>query len=156
MTQLPAHSSLSSLTSAFSRSRDPELSDLLGTHDGLFAGPWWLRYPAPFVIKVIGMPGWCGKTFRRSSVDTMLIGDNLVRAADGQIKPSVPITARIGTARLDRRPAIIIDYPDTASWPLRNITDEVRPLDDDTLLGLTYGIPAAPSTGAPFILRHHL
>lgn len=156
MTPVHPHSSLSALTAAFSRARDPELSDLVGTHDGVFAGPWWLRYPAPHVIRLIGMPGWCGKTFRHSDVSTLLTGENLVRGADGQTQPSVPITARIGLSRLDRRPAIIIDYPRSASWPMRNITDELRPVDDHTLLGLTYGIPATPATGAPFILRRHL
>jgi hypothetical protein len=33
------------------------------------------------------------------------------------------------------------------------VNDELRPLDDDTLLGLSFGLPLAPRGGAPFILN---
>lgn len=99
------------------------------------------------------MPGWCGKTLRLSDDDSLLIGENRSRGADGQISASIPIAAHIGIARLDRRPALIVDYPHTAPWPWRHVTDELRPIDEHTLLGLTYGIPATPPAGVPFLLH---
>jgi hypothetical protein len=152
MTSLPANSSLFTLATAFSRARDPELADLLGTHDGSFAGPWWLRWAAPITVNLTGMAGWCGKALRPSGADT-LVGENRSRGADGTVSASIPITARLGIARLDQRPAIIVDYPHTAPWPWRHVTDELRPLDGHTLLGLTYGIPATPPAGVPFLLH---
>ena len=63
------------------------------------------------------------------------------------------MTARIGPSRLDGKPAIIVSYPKDARSPWRRATDELRALDDKTLLGLTWGIPGAPKSGTPFVLR---
>lgn len=151
MTPVTGNGSLKALTQAFSRAADPRLSDLLGTHKGAFAGPWWLRCPAPLLMRVTGMPDWVGKTLRPTDNDTVITGENLIRAGE-TLTISIPITARLGVARLDRRPAIIVSYPRNAPWPWHHVTDELRPLDEHTLLGLTYGIPATPRAGAPFLL----
>ncbi|WP_067897516.1 hypothetical protein [Nocardia vaccinii] len=148
------HSSLHELTTAFANARHPRLSDLLGAHDGSFAGPLWLRLPAPLLLAATGMAGWCGKSFQNTRDAHVIAGHNLARRG-GRIVESIPITAQIARARSDNGPALIVSYPPDAAWPWRHVTDELRPVDDHTLLGLTYGIPATPPAGAPFLLRRH-
>jgi len=63
------------------------------------------------------------------------------------------MTARIAPSRVDGRPALVITYPSDARWPHRLVNDELRPLDELTLLGLSFGLPLAPRGGAPFILH---
>jgi hypothetical protein len=152
MSAIEASAGLDQLTAAFSRARDPWLDDLLGTHRGSFAGPWWLRLAASWTVRLTGMGPWCGKTLHRSGDDAVLEGANLIRRGQ-RVIASIPVSAHLGLARLDHGPAIIVDYPPTAPWPWRHVTDELRPLDNTTLLGLTYGIPATPPTGAPFLLH---
>jgi hypothetical protein len=154
MSTIDAAAGLAELTAAFSRTRDPQLADLLGTHHGSFAGPWWLRGAAPVIVRLTGMGPWCGKTLHRTSDDAVFEGANLIRRGQ-RVVASMPISAHLGLARLDHRPAIIVDYPPTAPWPWCQVTDELRPLDQTTLLGLTYGIPATPPAGAPFLLHRN-
>jgi hypothetical protein len=59
----------------------------------------------------------------------------------------------LAPSRVDGRPALVIRYPPDARWPHRRVTDELRPLDEDTLLGLSFGLPLAPMGGAPFLLH---
>jgi hypothetical protein len=63
------------------------------------------------------------------------------------------MTAEIAPSRVDRRATILIRYPPDARWPHHRVNDELRPLDDRTLLGLSFGLPLAPRGGAPFILH---
>ena len=60
--------------------------------------------------------------------------------------------AHIGPSRVDGRPALVVKYPSDARWPLNRVTDELRPLDDRTLVGLSFGLPLAPRAGVPFVL----
>lgn len=149
--QFQPNGSLSSLVEAFLNAAPPKLSMLIGDHKGEFAGPLWVRGPAPLLCALTGMRGWCGKTFKEVGPDT-LSGFNLVRAGSG-VANSIPISARIAAARLDGRSALLVEYPSDAPFPWCRVTDELRPVGNGILLGLTYGIPGTPSEGAPFILR---
>lgn len=160
--------SMSALREAFRNAAEPTLADLVGTHEGEFIGPAWLRAAGPVMTRLGRMQGWCGKRFApiEDSLDeggpdggrpdggrqAHLVGVNLVRSG-GQVSDSVPITAAIGPSRLDRRPALIVGYPVDAPFPWPRVTDELRPLGDGVLLGMTFGIPASPPNGAPFLLR---
>jgi hypothetical protein len=104
-------------------------------------------------MSLTGMHGWWGKQFRpRAGAGDALEGENLVRRR-GRLVESIPMTARLAPSRVDGRTAIVIRYPPDARWPHRMVTDELRPLDDHTLLGLSFGLPLAPRAGAPFILQ---
>jgi hypothetical protein len=99
------------------------------------------------------MAGWWGKQFRApASGGDSLEGENLLLRR-GRLVESIPMRAHIGPSRVDGRPALVVKYPADARWPHRRVTDELRPLDDNTLLGLSFGLPFAPRKGAPFILR---
>jgi hypothetical protein len=129
----------------------PELRALVGTHEAEFAG--WLRLGGPLAMRLTGMPGWWGKRFRGPAGDGIsLEGENLLRR-HGHLVEAIPMTARIEASRVDGRPAIVVTYPPDARWPHRRVTDELRPLGEHTLLGLSFGLPLAPRDGAPFILH---
>jgi hypothetical protein len=129
----------------------PELAALVGSHEARFAG--WLRLGGPLAMRLTGMPGWWGKRFRPPAADgDSLEGENLLRRG-GQLVPSIPMRATIAPSRVDGKSALLITYPPDARWPHRRVNDELRPLDEGTLLGLSFGLPLAPRGGAPFILH---
>ncbi|MEU4317782.1 hypothetical protein AB0F85_05215 [Nocardia fluminea] len=148
-----ARAELRTVYAAFRAAPAPRLSDLVGDHEGQFAGPLWLRSCGPLTVAVTGMRGWCGKSFTEpDDSDVYLRGVNLVRRR-GTIEPSIPITAQIGASRVDGEPALIVSYPATARFPWNRVTDELRPFGSRRLLGLTFGIPGGPAGGAPFVLH---
>jgi cholesterol oxidase len=55
---------------------------------------------------------------------------------------------------MDGQSGVTLVYPNTARWPLPWIVDELRPLDEHTLLGMTMlnrlGLHRLP---APFLLH---
>ena len=143
--------SVASLQEAFRRAQAPELAMLIGDHEAEFAG--WLRLGGPLAMRLTGMPGWWGKRFRvPADGGETLGGENLLRRR-GRLVESIPMTARIAPSRVDGRPALVITYLPDARWPHRLVNDELRPLDELTLLGLSFGLPLAPRGGAPFILH---
>jgi hypothetical protein len=143
--------SVRSLQRAFRDAPAPELGALVGNHEARFAG--WLRVGGPLAMRLTGMPGWWGKRFRTpAGDDDLLEGENLLLRG-GRLVESIPMRARIGSSRVDGRPALLISYPPDARWPHRRVNDELRPLDEGTLLGLSFGLPLAPRGGAPFILH---
>ena len=142
--------SLRAISEAFRAAPAPTLDALVGEHEGEAVGPLWLTAPAPLTLWLTGMGGWCGKTFQSGGDE--IAGTNRVRR-NGKVESSIPMTARIGASRIDGKPAIIVSYPKDARFPWRRVTDELRPLNDDTLLGLTWGIPGGPASGTPFLLR---
>jgi hypothetical protein len=150
MTELKSNPSVRDLQRAFREAPEPQLDALAGTHEAQFAG--WLRVGGPLAMGVTGMPGWWGKRFRPAGDGDSLEGENVLRRR-GDLVASIPMTAQIGPSRVDGRAAILIDYPADARWPHRRVRDELRPLDENTLLGLSFGLPLAPRGGAPFILH---
>jgi hypothetical protein len=151
MSELNTKGSVRALRRAFRTAPAPELAALVGEHEAEFAG--WLRVGGPLAMRLTGMPGWWGKRFRvPAGGGERLEGENLVRRR-GRLVESIPMTAQLGPSRVDGRPALVINYPPDARWPHRHVTDELRPLDQRTLLGLSFGLPLAPRGGAPFILH---
>lgn len=150
---LDPHASLSELRTAFRSARPPALSALVGDFHGSVIGPAWMRRSAPLLFRLTGMGAWCGKRFDApESGEELLFGENRIRR-NGKRVSSVPMRARIGASRVDHRPALIVTYFPEAPWPWRGVTDELRPYDDTTLVGLTFGIPGTPRGGAAFTLR---
>lgn len=151
-TPLPASASIRQLREAFLAAPTPTLDLLIGFRESEFAGPLWLRASGPLALASTGMPGWAGKRFRATSDPALLEGENVLRRG-GQLVASIPMRAAIEPATLDGRPALVVRYPADARWPWRGVRDELRPLPDGRLLGMTYGLPGAPPKGGPFLLH---
>jgi hypothetical protein len=159
--------SLKALQRAFRDAPDPELADLVGDLAAELVGPAWMRAAGPTTMRAGRMAGWCGKRFEPDEDgDGILHGFNRVQArrgrgagsaggsgSTGPRQDSVPIVARLGASRVDGRPALLVTYPPDAPFPWPRVTDEFRRFGDGTLLGLSFGIPLAPSGGTPFLLH---
>ena len=142
---------MGSLQQAFHDTGAPALSSLQGRYEATLAGPTWFRGPALMVVHRTGMPGWWGKEFALDDSGTALEGRNLVRVGDA-LHASLPMHAVLGSSRIDRRPALVLTYGSTAPLPWRRVTDEVRPLGNGILIGLSFGLLVPPG-GSPFLLR---
>jgi hypothetical protein len=145
--------SMGALRDAFRRAPEPTLADLVGTHEGELVGPKWLRAALQRALAIGGMPGWCGKRFEAGpdEPDGVAVGVNLLRR-EGQLRDSIPMTARIGPSRVDGRPSLVISYPHDGPFVWALVVDELRPFGAGTLLGITFEIPRVP-LGIPFLLH---
>lgn len=132
-------------------------ADLVGDHEAEFVAP--LRAVAPFGLGLIGLPRWYGKRFV-TAADGSTTGVNLLHGGGGgsgaaSLQETMPMSVRDGVSRIDGRPAVIIDYaPGTrAPWPW--IRDELRSLEDGTIVGMTIVDVRGLSWigGTPFLLR---
>ena len=152
--KLKADGSLGLVLQIFREAPEPTLDMLVGVHEGSFAGPAFVRLPAPLFMALTGMLGWCGKEFDPPGSDpTLLSGRNLVRRRV-VVGPSIPMRAKLAPSRVDGRLALVLSYPSDARWPWRRTTDELRPLDDQTLLGLGFvDAPLIRALPLPFLLR---
>ena len=115
----------------------------MGEHRAELVGPWYIRKSAPGFLAATGMADWCGKRFD-PPVDGVLHGCNLARR-NGELQDSIPLTATLEGGDL------VVHYPADARWPWRHVTDRLRPLNETTLIGLTYGLPL--TAALPFLLH---
>lgn len=138
---------------AFAAAPSPHLLLLVGRHRAEFVGDRWWQSAGPRVAAVAGMPGWWGKQFEApAGRQPVLEGHNLLMRA-GELGRSYPMRARVAPSRTDGRPALVVSYPPPAPWQWRQVTDELRPLDEHTLVGLTFTtLPTFPA-GLPFVLH---
>jgi hypothetical protein len=136
--------SLLALRRAWPTLAEPELDAMAGTFDGEFVGPG----PTPLLLSaalaLCGMPGWHGKRF-----DTPARGINRIAPGTG-----FPMEATIAPSYADGRAAIVATYGRRERAPFRWLRDEFRPLDDRTLLGLSFvDAPGLRRAGMPFLLH---
>lgn len=119
-----------------------------GTFRASFIGPGWLRATAGPSIALSGMPGWWGKRFLDAETAT-----NVLNAAGGRIEK---LQMRCGqvVSLVDGRESVALQYDKDAVVPWRWIIDELRVLDDSTLLGMTViNLPLLRGLAFPFLLR---
>jgi cholesterol oxidase len=144
--------SLEALREAFLAAPAPTLADLVGEHAGSFGGPRLVRTLMPVALGVLGMPGWHGKRFSLApGASDRAVGVNLVKRG-GQVRDSIPMTARVGSSQLDGQPAMLIAYPPGAPFPWEGVVDELRSFGDGTLLGMNRAVPRVP-LWLPFFLH---
>lgn len=107
------------------------VAEMHGRFHSQFVGPAWLRQTAPAALTLGGLGGWCGKVF-----DGQGGGQNLVRRR-GDVRQVMPVVLQERPSLVDHHPTLTIVYPHTSPFPWPFIVDEVRRLNDQTLLGLT-------------------
>ena len=148
--------SIGNLHKAFRAAGAPELEHLVGQHEAQYAGPLWMRASGAPTMTLTGMPKWYGKRFRAPESDeSTLEGVNLLRTRDG-LEMSLPMRAELAPSRVDGLPALIVSYPSDARWPWRGVNDELRPIGEETLLGLTFGLMPGFFGGVPFMLHRRV
>lgn len=138
------------LPRAFAALPAPALEELEGDHAAELVGPPWMRAAAARLLALAGLPGWHGKRFEAPR-EGVAAGVNLVHGGHAQ---ALPMRARPAASLLDGFTAVVVSYGSRERPPWPRVRDELRRLDDDTLLGMTVvDAPGAPRAGFPFLLR---
>lgn len=140
--------SLGALRAAFTLLTTPSLESLAGAYRAEFVGPAWLRRFAPPGLVITPLAGWVGKAF-----DSQGHGINLVRRR-GLMQRVLPMTAQWLPSRVDALPCVTLTYAPGSPFPFAYIVDELRTVDADTLLGLSFAAaPWLARLPIPFLLR---
>ena len=147
-TPLRPDASLRELRSLFSTLDAPGEAILKGFYRACFIGPWWLRKSAPPTLYLTGLPNWQGKRFL--SVDRAV---NIVLVGGA---PTEALSMSVATlpSHLDAKPVAAVQYGAEAPLPWRWVIDELRAIDDHTMLGMTIVCKQlVEHLSFPFLLR---
>lgn len=121
------------------------------TTDGRWAASFLtpLRQLAPAGLALMGLPRWYGKDLAGDR------GVNLVRGPGATaLHEALPMRIVREASWRDGRPAVVATYAADARRPWRWVRDELRALDEATLLGLTFAdLPGGRRLGLPFLLH---
>jgi len=113
-----------------------------------FIGPAWLTAIAPRLLPLGGLAGWAGKSFKENSEAI-----NLMRK-DSNLEERVPMVRCTERSAIDTHKGLTLTYDKRAPLPLRSLRDELRSLDNNTLLGMTIvDLPLIRRLPMPFLLR---
>lgn len=122
-----------------------------GFYRASFIGPWWLRISAMPSIAMSGLSGWQGKKF--FDVDT---ATNILKTKDG-LKEKLQMSCKVGSSLVDGQQGVALHYGVNAPIPWRWVKDEMRVLDDQTLLCMTViDLPILRKMSFPFLLRRDI
>lgn len=148
MTDTLTTASLAELRRRFGEGRVPGDAQRSGFWRARFIGPWWLRLTGRPSVALAGLRGWQGKRFLTPERAT-----NILRRADGEIE-HLAMRCAIVTTDLDGQPVAALTYGASGPVPWRWVTDELRALDDRTLLGMTrINLPGLRGLAFPFLLE---
>lgn len=142
------HQSLGSFQALFATLEAPR--SVQGVYRAEFVGPAWLRWVAPKGLWLLGLGGWCGKDFAADGT-----GINLLQRGDTVLRRFPILVARLAS-RVDGRPCLAVSYPGLNPWPWPRVVDELRQLDEQTLLGLTFFDDPLARIPLPFLLHKSL
>jgi len=128
----------------------PEDSAINGDYAAEFIGPSWLRFIAPKLLPLGGLSGWYGKRLLDDGGAINLLGPQDQLTADiTMVRSEQP--SFFGTGN-----ALCLTYDGRAPIGLRGLRDELRSLDEQTLLGLTVvDWPVLRKLPMPFLLRRN-
>lgn len=116
-----------------------------------FIGPWWLRISAMPSIALSGLVGWQGKKFFDPFRAT-----NILKTKKGQTE-KLQMTCQAVQSLVDGKQGIALQYGADAVLPWRWVVDEIRVLDENTLLCMTViNLPLLKHFSFPFILSREL
>jgi hypothetical protein len=123
------YQSLERLRRLFSSLPAPDI--LTGVYRAEFVGPAWLKILAPPSLALGGLAGWWGKAFdgRGGAVNIVV--------RDGTQHRVLPMAIARVPSLIDGVPGLTLGYPKGSPFPWPWIVDEVRRLDERTLLCMT-------------------
>jgi hypothetical protein len=140
--------SMADCRALFAQLAPVDIGELQESFQSAFTGPRWLQIVAPRLLVMGGMGGWCGKWF-----DGQGKGHNWVRR-QGDIQGIMPVELKKRPSLIDGQPTCTVIYPHGSRFPWPLIIDELRRLDDQTILGMTIiDIPLLRRVAHPFLLQ---
>lgn len=109
----------------------PEPASIRGVYRAAFVGPGWLRTSAGPALVLSGLGGWWGKEF---SADGTAV--NIILRA-GTFFTRFPMKLVQARSFIDGKDGLSIQYQTGNPFPWMYIVDELRRIDESTLLGMT-------------------
>jgi hypothetical protein len=109
----------------------PEATSIRGVYRAAFVGPGWLRTSAGPALALSGLGGWWGKEFNADGTAV-----NIVLRA-GKFSTRFPMKLVTTKSLIDGSDSLSVHYQAGNPFPWMFIVDELRRMDEDTLLGMT-------------------
>ena len=109
----------------------PEISTLEGVYHGVFIGPGWLRQGAAPSLAFAGMGGWYGKDLNSDGT-----GINILHRK-GIYLDRFPMQIVNRISLIDGKMGVTVTYKKDCPLPWTYVIDELRQIDNVTLLGMT-------------------
>lgn len=109
----------------------PEVTSIRGVYRAAFVGPGWLRTSAGPALALSGLGGWWGKEFNADGTAV-----NIVLRA-GKFSTRFPMKLVTTKSFIDGKDGLAVHYQAGNPFPWMYIVDELRRMDEDTLLGMT-------------------
>jgi hypothetical protein len=132
----------------FARLQPPEAGQLNGFFRARFVGPFWMRWSGPSTLSLTGLPGWQGKRFLGNAQATNVL------KVKGQEREALRMTVVPGQSLVDGKAGIALHYGTEAPRPWRWVRDELRVIDENTILGITIvDAPVIRHFRFPFVLE---
>ena len=140
--------SLEALRGLFSSVEIPAMDSIAGIYCGSFTGPRWTRVAVRPALWVTGLGRWWGKEL--SNQGTAI---NLIRSGK-DLSTRFPMKILQGKSFIDGRDGLLMYYLPNHPILWLLVEDEIRRLDQDTLLGMTHArIPVLGRLVLPFVLK---
>ena len=126
----------------------PETTSIRGVYRASFVGPSWLRSSAGPALVISGLGGWRGKEFHTDGTAI-----NIVLRA-GNISTRFPMKLVNTKSFIDGKDGLALHYQAGNPFPWMYIVDELRRIDNTTLLGMTLAnLKGLRQLAFPFILQ---
>ncbi len=144
--QLPIHASLATYMRVFKSLPPISQREFHGSFQGIVVGPAWFQSVFNKAMTFGGLDGWQGKDFGADGNGINVLLQN------GVIRKVAPMHV-VGelTSAIDGQPTLVLGY---RKPPHAYIHDEIRRLDERTILGMTYvKVNPFKKFPMPFVLR---
>jgi hypothetical protein len=142
--------SLESLRRLFPMLAPPEPGALDGVYRAQLTGPSWWQQLSKIVLAPAGLGGWWGKEF-----DGQGNGKNIVSRGES-LERVLPMEVVETISLVDGRQGISLRYPPGSRFPWTWCVDELRQIDEGTLLGMmVVNVGPLRKLAFPFILHRH-
>lgn len=140
--------SLKKFRELFSSLIVPDPNSLRGNYRAEFVGPGWLRISAAPALAVTGLGGWWGKEFFGDGTAV-----NIVLRA-GNFSTRFPMRFVKTESYIDHKEGLALHYQAGNPFPWMYVVDELRRIDDTTILGMTIpNVSGLRGLAFPFILQ---
>ncbi len=126
----------------------PNPDEIRGKYRAAFVGPAWLRASAGPALAVTGLGGWWGKEFFNDGTAI-----NIIFHA-GNFSARFRMQFVHARSFIDSKDGLALHYQKGNPFPWMYVVDEIRRVDESTLLGMTIAnVRGLRGMAFPFILQ---
>lgn len=145
------HMSLKQFRDLFVSLIIPDPNEIHGKYQAAFVGPAWLRTSAAPALALTGLGGWWGKEFFNDGTAI-----NIIFHA-GNFSTRFKMRFVQDKSLIDKKDGLALHYQKGNPFPWMHIVDEIRRVDETTLLGMTIAnVTGLRGLAFPFILQKDL